>query len=140
MKVALTTSRSAENSNYFLNNLDNVVENGEAKVFEALDVIDYVPLDRKQDYLLHWIGKLAHKSNFFITFVDVEAFAYKVANATRQEETDGLVANFYGYTDGLHKTPIFTLAAMVKFLRGHGLQITTQRIDGMNGVVVAYRP
>lgn len=112
-----------------LGNLDDVVDDSEAKEILAIDVLDYLNPPDSIPSLRHWIKKLRRGGTIMVSGVDV----YSVCRAFHRYEIDfPTVQNLlYGEHTKPHlrRSIAFTLLGMKDFFKSEGLLIKSAGID-----------
>jgi hypothetical protein len=118
-----------------VNELGLYVDDGEAKEIIALDLIDYVPIQEKENIVRHWLSKLALGGTITIGGNDLgqitKAFAYNQLELSQAAEL------LYG--NQLARSGLVTCAQMRKILEGGGLKIIESRLSNFSYYVKAER-
>jgi hypothetical protein len=111
-------------------NLDEFVDDGEAEQIIALDVIDYLEINKVVPVIVGWVKKLKHGGIITIGGVDL----YEVSRNFFRYNISLLQANelIHGKSDMpfLVKKTQFTLKGVIDLLQGQlGLKILKKRLD-----------
>lgn len=152
MKLNLTLDLAGQRSGYvninpladpnspdfIRSNIDNLsiyVDDGEAKEIIALDLIDFVPIQEKENIVRHWLSKLALGGTITIGGNDLwqitKAFTFNQLELTQAAEL------LYG--SQLARSGLVTCSQMRKILEGGGLKIIESRLSNFSYYVIAER-
>ena len=63
-----------------IQNIDSQVDNGELDELIAMDVLEYIPVNKIKDALSNWISKLRVGGKLIVGFVDAQLKAKEFAN------------------------------------------------------------
>jgi hypothetical protein len=122
-------------------NLDKYVDNSEANEILAYDVIDYIPLDRHEEVIENWVGKIRIGGRIVIGGTDLfevcKSFSqYKIGSSEANELIHGSQEKPY-----LIKKLTHTALGMSEHLKNKfNLKIKKKRISGYKMIVEAERP
>jgi len=122
-----------------VNNLDKLVENGEAEEIVAHDILGYFPPQQVDEVLGNWLGKLAHKGILTVACPDVgEAARQFLQNLIRIEDYNVLLHG--EQTEGWQlRRSSFTLPLLVGVFTTRGFRVIQKRIQNNFAVVTAQR-
>lgn len=118
-----------------INELSIYVDDGEAQEIIALDIVDFVPVQEKENIVRHWLSKLALGGTITIGGNDIgqvaKAFTF---NQLELSQTAELL-----YGGQLARSGLVTCTQMRKILEGGGLKIVEARLNNFSYYVKARR-
>lgn len=118
-----------------VNELGIYVDDGEAKEIIALDLIDFVPIQEKENIVRHWLSKLALGGTITIGGNDLGQIAR--AHALNQIDLGQTAELLYG--NQLQRSGLVTCSQMRKILEGGGLKVLSARLNNFSYHVIAER-
>lgn len=123
-----------------VDNLDYVCEDGQAQDVVALDVIDYININIKNQTLDNWVKKLAHGATITIGGIDL----YEVSKAItrcelKPEDAELLLYGPPSFPFGSRRGCL-TAERVIKELNNRGLMIIKKRLNDFMYTIVGRRP
>lgn len=124
-----------------LNQLDPVVDDGEAEEIRAIDILDYFPLKECDKLLQHWVSKLKHGGRLIIQVVDLML----VAKGIIREHILPYDANLFLHGEQRNPSDFrlsnYTINQLVNILeKAFGLTIIRKRLENYRAIIEAERP
>ena len=123
-----------------LSNLDMFVDDAEAEVIIANDVINFLPKPTVLSTIDHWLRKLRHGGRIVIGGTDL----YELARDICKQSVDLKTVNNTLYGNEIMpwdtRRNSFYTESIVDYLQEKGLEILKQRVDKYNMIVEAIRP
>jgi hypothetical protein len=120
--------------------LDFFVDDAEAEVIIAHDVINFLPRERMIPTIKHWTKKLRHGGSITIGGVDCYAISRDiVANKISLQDLNIILYGSEIPSWDVRRN-VFTMQSLVDHLKELGLKIVKSRIDKYEIVVEAIRP
>jgi hypothetical protein len=152
MKINLTLESSSSRSGYVninplaspddpnfiranVNELSIYVDDGEAEEIVALDLIDFVPIQEKENIVRHWLSKLALDGTLTIGGNDLG----QITKAYTFNQLDLNQAAELLYGSQIPRSGLVTCAQMRVILEGGGLKIVEARLNNFSYYVKAQR-
>lgn len=127
-----------DSPDFIRSNIDNLglyVDDCEAQEIIALDLIDFVPIQDKENIVRHWLSKLALGGTITIGGNDIgqitKAFTFNQIDLGQTAEL------LYG--SQIPRSGLVTCAQMRKILEGGGLKVTEARLSNFSYYVKAER-
>ena len=135
------SSLSVENEEIIwcdVRNLDVVVDDGEAEVLIARNVINYMPQEHLISTLNHWISKLRRGGRIVVGAIDL----YEIARQIHIRDIELSESNtfLYGEDELRIKRNIFPTSSLIDFFNDNNMPILKVKLDGHNMIVEAERP
>ena len=123
-----------------LRNLDAIVSDAECSEILADEVIDFIRQEEVYPILDHWINKLRHNGNIFVSFYDTR----QIAKAFFRGKIS--LDEFNKIVHGTFSAPWYirlghtSVEEVSKFLQTRGLVVTKKTLDGLKATIGATRP
>ncbi len=122
-----------------VNNLDAVVEAGEATKIVVSDILSYFPPEQVDEILTNWLSKLAHGGTLAVTVVDLREVARKfLANIIPIEDMQSLLHGAQEQPWQFRKSSL-TLPLLIEVFTTRGYKILSKRIQNNMATVVVQR-
>ena len=122
-----------------LDNLDDYVDDAECVEILAVEVLEYISMEKADSVLNHWLSKLRMGGTITIGATNFRQVCRSVASQT----IDNNAANLLLYGKQTHeleyKKGLVDLARLCAVLEAKGLQIIQKRLDGFKMFVTAQR-
>lgn len=119
-----------------LDNLDNLVDDGECSEIRAFDVIDFYPFQNLNDLLDSWIRKLKHGGNLILSNFDSTLMCKAIVN--REINYQDVNTIFYGHSN-LPKKSCHTINVLADILQHKFLKIMRKNVYNYRFVLIGQR-
>jgi hypothetical protein len=120
-------------------NLDEVLCDAEATEFQALNIMNYIPIPNVQDTILHWISKIRRGGTLSLGGLDIDL----MAKAIVRKDIDLVMTNalLFGSQDNplSHKKNCLSIGWTVELLQSNGFKILEKRLESFHYFVKAER-
>ena len=119
-------------------NLDVVVDDGEAAIIIARDVINYMPKEQILPILSHWVSKLRHGGRIVVGAMDLHEVVRQIY--IQDLDMEGANRVLYGEGELKLKRNIFPISSILDFFQDNNMTIIKAKMDIYNMTVEAERP
>jgi predicted SAM-dependent methyltransferase len=122
-----------------LRNLDEIASDAECSEILADEVIDFIRQEEVYPILDHWISKLRHKGNIFISFYDTRQIAKAFFRGKiNLDEFNKIVHGTFSAPWDVRLSHT-TVEEISKFLQSRGLVVNKKTLDGLKATIGATR-
>lgn len=122
-------------------NLDSLVDNNECEQLLAINVIDFIPLQIRQQVLTNWMGKIAHGGLLILSAMDLKEVARVIDNG-QLSDVVGINQTVFGLGTNLwtiRKSYVSAEQTMQMILSTEQFYIESIKYEGLYYYITAKR-